>query len=89
MIATGNPDFISYDLLKDLQIQAGDKNKIIIDIAINYKDGKMCGDVVKDLEFIDTLHNVYVTPVPNGVGQLTVLALLETTIEIMEGQSWR
>lgn len=57
----------------------------IIDVSINFdKDGKMCGDVKKShyKRLIDKGCNV--TPVPNGVGQMTVIELIEQTIEIAE-----
>lgn len=46
---------------------------IIIDVGINFKDGKMVGDVKKD----DKVFCKYVTPVPGGVGLLTRIALLD------------
>lgn len=53
------------------------QRQIIIDVGINRdRNGKLCGDV--DYSFI---YNSYVTPVPNGVGRLTRLALLENVIE--------
>lgn len=49
--------------------------QIIVDVGINRdENGKLCGDV-----YIDNLR-IYVTPVPNGVGKLTVCSLLENTI---------
>lgn len=58
----------------------------IIDVSINFNElGKMCGDVSK--EDYDTIVNekkCNLTPVPNGVGQMTVIELIEQTIEIAE-----
>lgn len=57
----------------------------IIDVSINFDDNKkMCGDVSKcDYDrLIEKGCNI--TPVPNGCGQLTVLSLIEQTIEIAE-----
>lgn len=57
----------------------------IVDVSINFnEEGKMCGDVKKsDYEHLIKLE-CNVTPVPNGVGQMTVLELIEQTIEIAE-----
>lgn len=56
----------------------------IIDISINFdEEGRMCGDVDKDCyTFIDDRCNL--TPVPGGVGQTTVMALIDNLIEISE-----
>lgn len=57
------------------------RQKVIVDIGINRdKSGKLCGDVNSE-DIKNNLPNVYVTPVPNGVGLLTRLALLENVIE--------
>lgn len=58
---------------------------VIVDVSINFdENGKMCGDVKKsDYELLDR-KGCMITPVPNGVGQMTVLALIEQTIEIAE-----
>lgn len=54
----------------------------IIDVSINFnEEGKMCGDVNKSaIEELQRRCNI--TPVPGGVGQCTVIALLENTINI-------
>jgi methylenetetrahydrofolate dehydrogenase (NADP+)/methenyltetrahydrofolate cyclohydrolase len=58
-------------------------NTTIIDVGINFVDGKMCGDVTKgDYDIISKDSNI--TPVPGGVGQTTVLALLETLVDLVE-----
>lgn len=55
--------------------------ELVIDVGINRdENGKLCGDVNYQ-EVTTTLENIYVTPVPNGVGKLTVLSLIENTIE--------
>lgn len=61
-------------------------NTTIIDVSINFNElGKMCGDVSKeDYETIVNEKNCNLTPVPNGVGQMTVIELIEQTIEIQE-----
>lgn len=61
-------------------------NTIIIDVSINFnEEGKMCGDVCKeDYHAIVNEKQCNLTPVPNGVGQMTVIELIEQTIEIAE-----
>lgn len=56
-------------------------NQILIDVGINIdENGKFCGDISKDVK-----ENVkYGTPVPGGVGKLTVLRLLENVVEAYE-----
>ena len=50
----------------------------MIDVGINRIDGKLCGDI----DFDDVKHKAaYVTPVPGGVGPMTVAMLLENTFE--------
>lgn len=53
-------------------------NQIIVDVGIN-RDiyGRLCGDVCESVsKFVE-----YKTPVPNGVGKLTVLSLMENVVE--------
>ena len=61
-------------------------NTTIIDVSINFNDeGKMCGDISKeDYEILVNEKQCNLTPVPNGVGQMTVIELIEQTIEIAE-----
>ena len=64
--------------------------ELVIDVGINRdENGKLCGDI--DYQEVTTnLENIYVTPVPNGVGRLTTLALIENTIEAYKRkQCWR
>lgn len=50
-------------------------NQLVIDVGINFIDGKMCGDV--DEESADQVEGIKITSVPGGVGLLTRLALLK------------
>ena len=75
VLGTGQPDFVGLD-----NFTAG---QIVIDVSINFNDeGKMCGDIKKSDYQALADQCVSFTPVPGGVGQLTVLALIEQTIEI-------
>ena len=75
VLATGNANFMCADDFSD--------NTVIVDVSINFdENGKMCGDVVK-ADYDKLLEkNCDITPVPGGVGQCTVIALLENTIDI-------
>ena len=69
IVAAGVPKFISGD-----QIPEG---AIVIDVVIHNIDGKLCGDV----EFESACEKASaITPVPGGVGPMTVCALIENTI---------
>lgn len=76
--AVGKVNFLSADDFED--------NTTIIDVSINFNElGKMCGDVKKeDYDILINEKNCNITPVPNGVGQMTVIELIEQTIEIAE-----
>lgn len=73
--AVGIPNF-----LKDTDFYRG---QTIIDISINFVDGKMRGDVVKE-DYEAIVRRCNLTPVPGGVGQTTVIALLDTLVELVE-----
>lgn len=73
--AVGKPDF-----LEERDFSNG---TTIVDVSINFVDGKMCGDIPKhDVELLKLRCNI--TPVPGGVGQSTVIALMENLIEMAE-----
>ena len=76
--AVGKINFLSADDFSD--------NTTIIDVSINFDEfGKMCGDISKDnYSILIEEINCNITPVPNGVGQMTVIELIEQTIEIAE-----
>lgn len=72
--AVGRADFLR---LEDFSV-----NTTIIDVSINFKNSKLCGDVRKeDYEYL-LKYNCNITPVPGGVGPLTVLSLIENTIKL-------
>ena len=77
VLGTGQPDFVDID-----SFTAG---QVVVDVSINFNsEGKMCGDIKKSDYQALADQCVSFTPVPGGVGQLTVLALIEQTIEIAE-----
>ena len=70
VVAIGKAKFITADMIKS--------NAVVIDVGINRVDGKLVGDV----DFDDVKDKVsYITPVPGGVGPMTITCLLENTIE--------
>lgn len=75
--ATGKAHFINKDMLKD---QVG-----IIDVGISRKGKKIKGDV--DDKFLGDKACFY-TPVPGGVGPITVAILLKNTLELLKLKSF-
>ena len=69
IVAVGIPKFINGDQIP--------KGAIVIDVGIHNIDGKLCGDV--DFESTSQKASA-ITPVPGGVGPMTVCALIENTI---------
>ena len=53
----------------------------MIDVGINRVDGKVCGDV--DFEHVKEKAS-WITPVPGGVGKMTITMLLDNTVEAAE-----
>ncbi len=66
----GKPDLIKAEMVKE--------GAIVIDAGTSKKDGRVVGDV--DLEDVKEKVNL-VTPVPGGVGPLTVVCLLENLLK--------
>ena len=73
MAAVGKPRFITADMVKP--------GAIVIDVGINRVDGKVVGDV--DFDAVKEVAS-WITPVPGGVGRMTITMLLENTIEAAE-----
>ena len=69
IVAVGIPKFIHGDQIPE--------NCIVIDVGIHNIEGKLCGDV--DFESASRKATA-ITPVPGGVGPMTVCALIENTI---------
>lgn len=61
-------------------IKANDvkEGAVVIDVGINRVDGKLCGDV--DFEEISKKSS-FITPVPGGVGPMTIASLLKNTLK--------
>lgn len=85
--AVGKANFIDKYILNILEYEGFENPKFIVDVSINFnEEGKLCGDVVKDEEYINSLKNVSVTAVPGGVGLTTVANLLKNTITLAKEQ---
>ncbi len=69
VVAIGKPKFVTGDMVKD--------GAIVIDVGINRVDGKLCGDV--DFDSVSPKTS-YISPVPGGVGPMTISMLLYNTL---------
>lgn len=68
--AVGRANFVTADMVKP--------GAAVIDVGINRVDGKLVGDV--DFDAVSQVAG-YITPVPGGVGQMTIAMLLANTLE--------
>mgnify|MGYP000430107850 CR=1 FL=1 len=55
---------------------------VVIDVGVNRVDGKLVGDV--DFDAVKDIAS-YITPVPGGVGPMTITTLLQNTIKTFKG----
>lgn len=90
---SATPDLKAMTLQADVIVAAVGKQKVltadmvkpgavVIDVGMNRNDeGKLCGDV--DFEGVKTVAG-YITPVPGGVGPMTITMLLVNTLEAAE-----
>lgn len=68
--AIGKANFVTADMVKP--------GAVVIDVGINRVNGKVVGDV--DYEAVEKVAG-YITPVPGGVGKMTISMLMENTLE--------
>lgn len=74
--AVGIPNFITGDMIK--------QGAVVIDVGINSVDEKLVGDV----EFETAKEKAsYITPVPGGVGPMTITMLLKNTLTAYKAQN--
>ncbi|MBD1582944.1 bifunctional methylenetetrahydrofolate dehydrogenase/methenyltetrahydrofolate cyclohydrolase FolD [Pseudoalteromonas sp. S16_S37] len=74
VVAVGKPEFIPGDWIKE--------GAIVIDVGINrLESGKLVGDVQYS---VAEQKASFITPVPGGVGPMTVASLIENTLEACE-----
>lgn len=67
--AVGKAGFVTADMVKD--------GAVVIDVGMNRSEGKLCGDVCFDEV---SKKASYITPVPGGVGPMTIATLLQNTV---------
>ena len=73
--AVGKPGFVTGDFIKE--------GAVVIDVGTSRVEGKLRGDV----DFAAAMEKAaYVTPVPGGVGPMTITMLLENTLEAAQMQ---
>ncbi len=70
--AVGVPKLVTADMLKP--------GAVVIDVGMNTVDGKLCGDAAADVWEVASA----VSPVPGGVGPMTIAMLLENTFKACE-----
>ena len=71
--AVGKKEFITGDMIKP--------GAVVIDVGMNRHDGKLYGDVKFDEA---SRVAAFITPVPGGVGPMTIAMLLENTVTAAE-----
>ena len=74
--AVGKPRFVTADMVK-----AG---AVVIDVGMNRENGKLCGDV--DFEAVKDKASA-ITPVPGGVGPMTIAMLMNNVIKATRRQN--
>ena len=71
VVATGRPKTVTGDMVSD--------GVVVLDVGVNRdKEGKLCGDV--DFDSVAPKAS-FITPVPGGVGPMTIACLMENTLE--------
>lgn len=74
--AVGRAKFVTADMVKD--------GAVVIDVGMNRLDGKLCGDV--DFDAVSQKAS-YITPVPGGVGPMTIATLMQNTLTAAKRQN--
>ena len=75
--AVGKPGFVTGDMVKE--------GAVVIDVGINRNaEGKLCGDV--DFDSV-VPKAAYLTPVPGGVGPMTIAMLMQNTLTAAKEQN--
>ncbi|WP_300359091.1 bifunctional methylenetetrahydrofolate dehydrogenase/methenyltetrahydrofolate cyclohydrolase FolD [Fusobacterium sp.] len=70
VIAIGKARFLTKEMVKE--------GAVVIDVGINREEGKICGDV--DFDGVSQIAS-HITPVPGGVGPMTIAMLLKNTVK--------
>ena len=69
IVAIGKPEYVTKQFVKP--------GAVVIDVGINRVDGKLCGDV--DFDAVKDKTSA-ITPVPGGVGPMTIAMLMQNTL---------
>ena len=72
--AVGRPDTITFDMVKP--------GAVVLDVGVNRREGKLVGDVSAEVRNVASA----LTPVPGGIGPMTVAQLMLNTIQAAERQ---
>ena len=70
IVAIGKPQMITEEYVKE--------GAVVIDVGIHRREEGLCGDV--DFERVSE-HCSYITPVPGGVGPMTIAMLMHNCVE--------
>lgn len=70
IVAVGKPNFLKADMVKE--------GAIVIDVGVNRKDGKLCGDATEEVKEKCSFY----TPVPGGVGLMTRAMLIDNIVTL-------
>ncbi len=74
--AVGKAKFVTADMVKE--------GAVVIDVGMNRENGKLCGDV--DFEAVKEKASA-ITPVPGGVGPMTIAMLMQNTLTAAKRQN--
>ncbi len=74
--AVGKAKFVTADMVKE--------GAVVVDVGMNRFDGKLCGDV--DFENVSEKAS-FITPVPGGVGPMTIAMLMQNTLTAAKKQN--
>lgn len=74
--AVGRANFVTSDMVKS--------GAVVIDVGMNRANGKLCGDV--DFDNVSKKAS-YITPVPGGVGPMTIATLMQNTLTAAKRQN--
>ena len=75
IIAIGQPNLLNAEMLKE--------GAVVVDVGINNVDGKLVGDIYNSIDVTNIEKKAAaITPVPGGVGPMTIASLLENVVEV-------
>ena len=75
IIAIGHANLVKADMLKE--------GAVVVDVGINNVEGKLVGDIYNSIDVTNIEKKAAaITPVPGGVGPMTIASLMENVVEI-------